>query len=67
MEEVAARALGTRTTAVRAFRRRLPLPADPAAGAPDPSSHTILLAAEARHARFLLRMLNADGSACTLA
>ena len=49
VEALAARALGTRATAVRAFRRPLPSVADPAAGAPgslDPSAHAILLAAQ---------------------
>ncbi|KAK9832639.1 hypothetical protein WJX81_006336 [Elliptochloris bilobata] len=49
VEALATRALGSRVTAVRAFRRRLPTCADPAMAAPhpfDPSAHTILLAAQ---------------------
>ena len=48
MEALAARALGTRATAVRAFRRRLAPPADPVEGVPDPSAGAILLAAQVR-------------------
>ena len=47
VEALAARTLGSRATAVRAFRRALPSSADPAAGASlDPSAHAILLAAQ---------------------
>ena len=51
VEALAARALGSRATAVRAFRRPLPSSADPASGAPDsldPSACAILLAAQVR-------------------
>lgn len=48
VEAVAACALGSRAMAVRAFRRRLPAPAHPAAAAPEPSESAILLAAQAR-------------------
>ena len=51
VEALAARAFGSRATAVRAFRRPLPCLADPAAGAPDsldPSGQAVLLAAQVR-------------------